>query len=137
MSANSHFEPDWSEKVTIPVKRVGDSWEFFYGGDVPVRDGTLGELTINADRITDERFLKRVSQETVVKILEEGTPLLVALSDRNNSGARVGPWPDVSPEDVPAGATRFEQVIIGPLKPGSKQHCDSRGWSAQSWYAAP
>jgi len=54
------FDPDWRAKVT-PVKRVGSQWEFFYGGDVPVKDGTLGELTISADSITNEAFRKRVS----------------------------------------------------------------------------
>lgn len=117
---------------------------------MPVRDSALGELTINADRITDERFLKRVSQETVVKILEEGTPLMVALSDGSNGGARLGSWRDVAPEDVPAGTTRFEPVNIGPRKPGARQleldgvsdkegdsGCDSRGLSAQSACVAP
>ncbi|MGF6809556.1 hypothetical protein OKW30_004682 [Paraburkholderia sp. Clong3] len=121
MPSENYFEPEWTEKVTIPVKRVGDRWEFFCGGDVPVRDGTLGELTINADRINDERFLKLVSQETVVKILEEGTCLMVALNDRSKGGARLGAWPDVSLENVPAGTTRFEPVHIGPRKLGAKQ----------------
>lgn len=40
MSSN-YFDADWTEKVTLPVKRVGAHWEFFYGGDVPVREGTL------------------------------------------------------------------------------------------------
>ena len=42
------FDPLWTSKVTVPVKRVGDLWEFFYGGDVPVKEGTLGELSVSA-----------------------------------------------------------------------------------------
>lgn len=42
--SGSYFDPNWTEKVTVPVKRVGERWEFFYGGDVPVKEGTLGEL---------------------------------------------------------------------------------------------
>ena len=61
--SGSYFDPDWTAKVTVPVKRVGERWEFFYGGDVPVKEGTLGELTLSADRITDEGFRKRVMQE--------------------------------------------------------------------------
>jgi hypothetical protein len=34
--SDNFFDPLWTEKVTVPVKRVGDTWEFFYGGDVPV-----------------------------------------------------------------------------------------------------
>ena len=84
MSGN-YFEPDWVAKVSVPVKRVGDRWEFFYGGDVPVRDGTLGELTVNAQQITDDRFRQRVTQELTVRILEEGTPAAIASSERARS----------------------------------------------------
>ncbi len=48
--SNSFFDPDWTAKVTLPVKRVGERWEFFYGGDIPVREGTLGELTLSAEQ---------------------------------------------------------------------------------------
>lgn len=120
MSSN-YFDPDWTAKVTVPVKRVGERWEFFYGGDVPVREGTLGELTLCANQISDERFRQRVSQEFVVKILEEGAPLLFALSDRSRGGARIGTWPDVAQSSVPAGTTRFERVTLGPCKPKSAQ----------------
>ena len=34
--SGSYFDPDWTAKVTVPVKRVGERWEFFYGGDMPV-----------------------------------------------------------------------------------------------------
>lgn len=120
MSSN-YFDPDWTAKVTVPVKRVGERWEFFYGGDVPVREGTLGELTLCANQISDERFRQRVSQEFVVKILEEGAPLLFALSDRSRGGARIGTWPEVAQSSVPAGTTRFERVTLGPCKPKSAQ----------------
>ena len=30
--SGSYFDPDWAAKVTVPVKRVGERWEFFYGG---------------------------------------------------------------------------------------------------------
>lgn len=120
MSSN-YFDPDWTAKVTVPVKRVGERWEFFYGGDVPVREGTLGELTLCANQISDERFRQRVSQEFVVNILEEGAPLLFALSDRSRGGARIGIWPDIAQSSVPAGTTRFELVTLGPCKPKSVQ----------------
>lgn len=43
-----YFDPDWMAKVTVPVKRVVERWEFFYDGGVPVRDSTIGELTVKA-----------------------------------------------------------------------------------------
>ncbi|MDO9224474.1 MAG: hypothetical protein Q8M09_19050 [Pseudomonadota bacterium] len=120
MSGN-YFDPDWSTKVTMPVKRVGDRWEFFYGGDVPVKEGTLAELTLSADQITDERFRQRVTQELAVKILDEGAPLLVALSDRSHGGNRVGKWPHPFPLNVPPGTTRWECITLGPCKAKSGQ----------------
>lgn len=114
--SGTHFDADWTANVVVPVKRVGDRWEFFYGGDVPVRDGALGELRLCADLITDERFLKRVTQELTVRILEEGAGLLVALSDRETSGGRAGDWPEPHPLGVPLGTTRFERIRLGPLR---------------------
>lgn len=115
MSSN-YFDSDWTAKVTVPVKCVGERWEFFCGGDVPVKDGTLGELSLNANQITDERFRLQVTQELTVKILDEKTPLLVALSDRSTNGRLAGHWPKPHPLKVPMGTTRFERIRLGPLK---------------------
>lgn len=114
--SSSYVDPDVTGKVTVPVKRVGERWEFFYGGDVPVREGTRGELTLSADQITDESFRKRVMQELTVKILDQGAELLVALSDRDTNGRRAGSWPERFPPNVPLGTTRFERIWLGPVK---------------------
>ncbi len=67
MSSN-YFDPDWTAKVTIPVKRVGERWEFFYGGDVPVKEGTLGMPTFSVERISDGRLEKpRLSKVRPIK----------------------------------------------------------------------
>jgi hypothetical protein len=116
-SSNAFLDPDWVAKVTLPVKRVGDRWEFFYGGDVPVKDGTLGELTLSADWLTDERFKQWVMQERLIKVLDEGAELRVALSDVSANGQRIGEWPEPNLLRVPAGTTRFEPIWLGPIKP--------------------
>src|SRR5690606_7670647 len=114
MSQN-YFDPDWRAKISLPVTRVGKHWEFFYGGDVPVRDGSLGELRVDARDISDQSILRKVTQTINVRILTEGASLLVALDDRSQNGARIGSWPDISPEYISPGTTRFEKVRIGPL----------------------
>ena len=88
----NYFDPDGTAKVTVPVKRVGERWEFFYGGDVPVREGTLGELTINANQITDDRFQKQVTQEpwphrVKVSTAQEGTATDVSCCQRVDQSA--------------------------------------------------
>jgi hypothetical protein len=117
------FDHEWTPKVTVPVRRIGAHWEFFYGGDVPVRDGAIGDLVINASQITDKSFLNIVSAETVTKIFDQGTRLVVALSDQSTNRPRVGnlSWPDVSPENVPMGTTRFEYILIGPPRLASSR----------------
>lgn len=119
MSSN-YFDADWTEKITLPVKRVGAHWEFFYGGDVPVREGTLGELTLDARDITNEKFKQRVMQEVSVKILDEGTELLVALTDHDTKGRLIG-YPEKMPMHVPWGTTRFAKVRLGPQRPKKGQ----------------
>lgn len=114
--SNSDFGSNWSEKVILPVRRVGDHWEFFYGGDIPVHEGSLAELTLDASSISNPWFLKRVSQKLEIKVLPIGAPLLVALSDRSRGGARVGLWPETPRGDIPTGTTRFEKIWIGPPK---------------------
>lgn len=112
--SNNIYDPLGTEKVTVPVKRVGEHWEFFYGGDVPVKEGTLGVLTFSLERIADEKFRERVTTEKTFKVLDEGAALLVALSDRSKQGGQIGPWPKPYPLAVPPGTTRWETVVIGP-----------------------
>jgi hypothetical protein len=115
---NGMHDKDWMSRVTVPVRRVGSQWKFYYGGDVPVRDGAIADLVIAASQITDQSFLKILGAETVTRIFFEGTPLAVALSDqdawRPDSGRQS--WPDVYLNSVPTGTTRFEYVVIGPPK---------------------
>lgn len=113
---DNFFDENWTEKVTVPIKRVGKTWEFFYGGDVPVREGAIGALTLNAREITDEKFKQRVTQEVIVRILGEGAELCVALSDKTDSVTRLGQWPDKPPVSLPPGTSRIERVRLGPVK---------------------
>jgi hypothetical protein len=101
---------------------VGDRWEFFYGGDVPVREGTLGHLTVGAAQITDKNFLQLIQRTAAVKVLKQGTPLLVALSDRAQGVHLPGDLRKlVNRTDLPAETTRLEQVHLGPAKNGVTQ----------------
>jgi hypothetical protein len=107
-----------TEKVTVPVRRVGQTWEFLYGGDVPVKDGTLGDLTFDIEKIEDHAFRDRLTQQFTVKVLDEGAPLLVALSCPEPRRFPFTEWPDPRPLRMPAGATCFVRVHLGPPRPG-------------------
>lgn len=69
-----------SAPVRIPVKLVNGKWEYLYGSDLPLKDGAVGELLVEKTAISDERFVDMFQERTEHKILESGTPLLVALS---------------------------------------------------------
>jgi hypothetical protein len=112
----SYHDLAWTEKVTIPVKRVGDQWEFFYGGPVPVKEGALGELVLSAGQVTDKKFLKQLQQQALVKVLPESTELWVALSDQTKSNISLAQSELIDSSDLPAGTTRFESVFLGPAK---------------------
>lgn len=111
----NYYDPEWAEKVTLTVKRIEGKWEFFYGGDVPVKDGTIAEITLNASDISDARFKQRVTQEFLFQILKEGTELLVALSGPDGT-KQVG-FPTPRPVSTPAGTMRFAKVVLGPPRP--------------------
>lgn len=122
--SGSYHDPSWAEQVTIPVKRVGNRWEFFYGGDLPVSDGTVGMLTVPASRVPDKELLARLKQPATVKVLPEGTPLLVALSvNVDGPGRRLlnDEWRHINHSDLPASTTWMEMVRLGPPKRGIMQ----------------
>ncbi len=50
------------KRLKLPVHLVNGGWEFFYGGAVPVDNGTQAEMVIDSARITDKDFLHRVTQ---------------------------------------------------------------------------
>jgi len=129
--SDNFFDPLWTEKVTIPVKRAG---EFFYGGDVPVEDGTLGELRFCVHAIADERFRQRVTAEVCFKILEENTILLVALSDRLHANPYAEFGPQRFPQGIPAGTSRWVRVRLGPPKKKKGEEEAQGGGSQQALF---
>ncbi|KXU87113.1 hypothetical protein CR51_35860 [Caballeronia megalochromosomata] len=119
---SNYFDPDWTPQVSLPFKWIGDRWEFFYGGDVPVADGAIAELRLSVSQIIDEQLKHRVTRASIFEILPEGSELWVALSDRNAPAGARQSWPQVQLADVPAGATRFEKIRLGPRKTKTAQN---------------
>ncbi len=93
----NYYDPLWSEQVTLPVKRVGDRWEFLYGGDIPVKDGTYGELRFSARAIADAKFLERVTTEVRIKALK--------VQDGGLSGIVMGDFSDEEERSYGSAAT--------------------------------
>lgn len=110
------YDHDRARKLTLPVKMVNGQWEFLLGGAVPVKDGTVAELTVPMDRITDAEFAKRVTAESTVKVLSAGTKLYVALSDRASAlqPADMFERIEIDYQYLPRGYSRFLAITIGP-----------------------
>jgi hypothetical protein len=68
------------DPIRIPVKLVEGQWEYFYGGGLPIKNGSIGDLVVDKSTITDGKFLAQLKRGSKHKILEAGTPLLVALT---------------------------------------------------------
>ena len=71
------------DRVRIPVKLVDGRWEFFYGGDVPISEGTVGELVVGKAHVTNGEFIARLKKKTSYKVMGKGTRLMVALNIKN------------------------------------------------------
>jgi hypothetical protein len=69
-----------SKTIRVPVALVEGRWEFLYGGDVKVKEGTSGELHLDQAHFTDKKFLKALTTKRRVTILKTGTELRVALT---------------------------------------------------------
>ncbi|MER2508386.1 MAG: hypothetical protein ABTQ27_06450 [Amaricoccus sp.] len=67
------------------MKFVDGSWELVTGGQVPVKEGTEAELRVPAKSITDQSFLRKMTQEGAILILAIGTPLRALLSPKDRS----------------------------------------------------
>jgi hypothetical protein len=113
---NPHSYRAGIAKLSIPVKRVGGHWEFFYGGDVRVHDGAVATLVVPESAIVDEKFSQRIKQQAVVRVLNEGAPLLVALSDRTAGAIPAELSSRINHEDLPSETTRLIKIHLAAPK---------------------
>jgi hypothetical protein len=69
-----------TRRLRIPVRFVDGVWECALGGAVPVRNDTEAELVVQRASISDKTFLQAMERKGRHKVLDEGTPLLVCLT---------------------------------------------------------
>lgn len=123
-----------SRKITLPIVRVNGAWEFIDGGGVPLRDGARAELTFLLSDINDPEFLRRVTQERLVRIFEESTQLRVAL----NARAVLSPYSpmgmNVDIDRWPSGCTIAVPITVGPVSRETEKFDAVRGglWMRQT-----
>lgn len=115
--------------VRIPVKLVDGHWEFFYGGALPVKDGSMGDLVVSMGAIKDPNLLRLLTNESKHKILDEGVELLVALTIRPEPQLSAAKRRRLIPRDAPglklsaayydafrSQDTQFVKIRIGPTR---------------------
>ena len=119
------------DHVTVPVKLVDSRWELLYGGSTGIREGTYGELRVPMASIEDQDVRRRLGQTVTVRVLDESTELLVALTDReyrwrsNEPSVRDASVIDAA--DLPEGCTRIEPIRIGTKSPKTAHIDAERG----------
>lgn len=114
------------QSIRVPVKLVDGTWEFEYGGSVPVGDGTVGELIVPSKAIAAAKFLERVKTKASIKILDEGTELLAYVVTKDDQRipeklkSLLIPWNEICQsiatefiDNWSAGQPHFAKVTIG------------------------
>lgn len=123
------------DPIRIPVKLVDGQWEYFYGGGLPVKNGTVGDLVVDKSSIEDKKFLANFKLISKHKILQTGTTLLVALTVKHlqdidqklkdhllpvgSKGPALG---DAYYSTTRSGDTRFVEISIGGPTASQKRH---------------
>lgn len=69
-----------SRRLRIPVRYIDGAWECSFGGEVPIKEGTEAELLVEREAISDTAFLEKIELPGRYKVLDEGTPLFVAVT---------------------------------------------------------
>lgn len=87
-------------KIKLPMHFNNGQWELTYGGAIPVAEGAVAELTLEASALTDKRFLKAVTHKKRIRILDAGTELLIALKPARALPADVTPFLRSRPEAI-------------------------------------
>lgn len=76
---------DRPSPLRIPVRLVDGQWEFFCGGEVPLRDGAVAELVVERADVIDKAFLRAMKKRSEARILNEGAELMMAFSIRSGT----------------------------------------------------
>lgn len=75
-----------SRTLRVPMKFVAGHWELASGGQVPVEEGTEAEIRVPTGSITDQSFLRQMTQKGVLPILPKGTAIRALLSPKEHKG---------------------------------------------------
>ena len=69
-----------SRRLRVPLVFVNDQWEFKLGGQVPVKDGAVAELSLERSHIKERKFLEIMERRDRHLVLTQGKALRVALN---------------------------------------------------------
>ena len=127
--------------IRIPVKLVDGKWEYFHGGGLPIKNGSIGDLVVDRAAIEDRDFMGQLNYSSSHKILDAGTPLLVALTIKQSSNlndtlksnflptGREGPHiGDTTSSTRLSADTRFVRITIsGPTERQKRINSNEQG----------
>jgi hypothetical protein len=68
------------------MKFLDGAWEISSGGQIPIEEGTEGELRVPTSSITDAGFLRQMTQKGVIRVFPKDTALRALLSPKDRKG---------------------------------------------------
>lgn len=96
-------------RLRIPVKYVQGQWEYFYGGGVPVKEGSIGDLIVEQHAITDPAFNRVLQRKAAHRVLDEDTQLRVAMTIRSTLSEELKKL--LTPPDPKELGTAYYEVV--------------------------
>lgn len=121
-----------SKRIRIPVQWIDGHWELLYGGSVKVRDGCIAELEVSSIDIVDKAFREALTAKRLVRILDQGAELRVALSIRSPLDTELGKLFASDPMEWDRSAkvsaeSRFVSIFLGAPNEAQVKSGEKRG----------
>lgn len=113
----NYEDEDNEKRIKIPFKKVGDRFEFLYGGDIPIKDGSIGQVIVPIDSVTKQEFKDNLLIESSMQVLPAGALILIGMTE-HNMAYKADPNYRVDYYYLTPGITYFEPVVLE--KPAKK-----------------
>lgn len=126
------------KKISLRATFRDGKWELLSGGEIPVAEGTVVEMSVPESSITDQKYLELMKSTSLIRILDRGTRLRAYLATKNLEGvsdkkrACLFEWPnwpdEIATDSIDSwssGPINFFELNIGPATEKQFQDFDT------------
>lgn len=129
------------KKISLRATLRDGKWELLSGGEIPVAEGTIVEMSVPENSIVDDKYLELIKSTSLIRILDRGTRLRAYLATKDFEGvsdkkrACLLEWPnwqnEIATDSIDSWSTgpiNFFELTIGPAtERQSEDHDTSNG----------